>query len=215
MQQQTEELEELRAMLAKEKQKAKQIWRQKCEQQLSHEEAIDEKDMEIAVRLKARLLLSSNPIAECIYVCPWGTSLEKESRYPAPCRYPIDAGKPRPSIHSVLRAQTNSGTTVCSLLKEQQNGMFAWIGLESLLQLAGHLTGKARQEFSLLFSDDKDTFSSATVAMRKRLAAGSRVLVAQDFRHATQGPQEMVSDYILRLEIRVESGSHLLTHLTQ
>lgn len=37
MQQQDEELE---AILVKEKQKAKQIWREKCEQQLSHEETM-------------------------------------------------------------------------------------------------------------------------------------------------------------------------------
>ena len=47
-QQHNEELHGLRAVVAKEKQKVKRIWREKCEQQLSHEEAIDRKDMEIA-----------------------------------------------------------------------------------------------------------------------------------------------------------------------
>lgn len=49
-------------------------------------------------------------------------------------------------------------------------------------------------------SDDKDTFSSATVVMGSRLNVSSHVLAAQDFRYAAQGPQESVSDYILRLE---------------
>ena len=59
-QQHDEEPHGLRAVLAKEKQKVKRVWREKCEQQLSHEEAIDRKDMEIA-RLKARLLAVTSP----------------------------------------------------------------------------------------------------------------------------------------------------------
>ena len=36
--------------------------------------------------------------------------------------------------------------------------------------------------------------------MRSRLEVGSKTLAAQDFRQATQGSQETVSDYIIRLE---------------
>ena len=63
MQQQTEELEGLRATLAKEKQKAKRIWREKCEQQLSHDEAIDEKDGNSETKSKS---IGGDPaIAKC------------------------------------------------------------------------------------------------------------------------------------------------------
>ena len=54
-QQRNTELDEARTALEKEKRKVKRIWREKCEQQLSHEDAIDEKDMEIA-RLRACIL---------------------------------------------------------------------------------------------------------------------------------------------------------------
>ena len=93
----------------------------------------------------------------------------------------------------------------------------AWTDSERLLQLAGHLRGKARQQFSLLSSGDKATFFSATVAMRSRLDAGSHVLAAQYFRHATQGPQETVSDYILRLEkiFRRDYGREHMTEETR
>ena len=76
------------------------------------------------------------------------------------------------------------------------------------------MRGKARQEFSLLSSDDKATFSSTTVAMRSRLDAGSCALAAQDFRHATQGPQETVSDYILRLE-KIFRRAYGREHMTE
>ena len=75
-----------------------------------------------------------------------------------------------------------------------------WSDSECLLQLAGHLKGKARQEFSLLMPGEKSTFTMAKSALRSRLEMGSKTLAAQDFRHATQGTQEAVSDYVLRLE---------------
>ena len=47
---------------------------------------------------------------------------------------------------------------------------------------------------------EKSTFTMAKSALRSRLEMGSKTLAAQDFRHATQGTQEAVSDYMLRLE---------------
>ena len=128
--------------------------------------------MEIA-RLKACLLAATTlPSA---HASP-GTSLNKGRRYPVLCHHSISTEKPHPLFHSVLTAQMNSGMTGCPLLKEQQNGMPRQT--EHLLQLAGHLKGKARQEYSLLPSDDKATFSSAMVAMRSWLDAGNRALAA-------------------------------------
>ena len=95
-------------------------------------------------------------------------------------------------------------------MREQQNGMAGQI----LMQLAGHLRGKARQEFALLSADDKVTFANAIVAMRGKLDAGSRALAAQDFRHATQDPQETVSDYVLRLE-RIFRRAYGREHMTE
>ena len=41
------EVKQLKAALAKEKQKAKTFWCEKCEQQLVHKDALDKKDQEI------------------------------------------------------------------------------------------------------------------------------------------------------------------------
>ena len=43
-----EEIKQLQLSLDKEKQKAKRFWHLKCDQQLAHEEALEEKDKEIA-----------------------------------------------------------------------------------------------------------------------------------------------------------------------
>ena len=73
----------------------------------------------------------------------------------------------------------NSGTTGSPPLRAAEwNG---WTDSEHLLQLAGHLRGKARQEFALVSADDQVTFASAIVAMGGKLDAGCRALVAQDF----------------------------------
>ena len=60
--QQEAELGESKAVLEKEKRRVTRIWREKCDLQLSHEDAMDAKDVDIA-RLKARLLVVTSPAA--------------------------------------------------------------------------------------------------------------------------------------------------------
>ena len=75
-----------------------------------------------------------------------------------------------------------------------------WSDGDKLLQLAGHLRGRALQEWNLLGSDDKITFSSAVEALQARLDPGSKTMAAQDFRHSAQLENESVADFIRRLE---------------
>ena len=75
-----------------------------------------------------------------------------------------------------------------------------WSNEEKMMQLAGHLRGRALQEWNLLQDSDKGTFDMAIDAMRTRLDHGSRNVAAQDFRHTVQREQEPVSDFIRRLE---------------
>lgn len=76
----------------------------------------------------------------------------------------------------------------------------AWTDEEKLLQLAGHLRGRALQEWNLIPAGDRSTFDSAVSALRSRVEPGNRVLAGQDFRHARQEGSESVSEYIRRLE---------------
>ena len=75
-----------------------------------------------------------------------------------------------------------------------------WTEDELLLQLAGHLRGRAHQEWSLLGADEKRTYAEAVKALRLRLHPGSRTLAVQEFRHTSQGDSEKVADFIRRLE---------------
>ena len=58
------------------------------------------------------------------------------------------------------------------------------------MQLAGHMRGRALQEWDLLDESDKATFAVATQSLRSRLDPGSRALAAQDFHHTIQGEAE-------------------------
>ena len=71
-----------------------------------------------------------------------------------------------------------------------------WSDGESLKQLAGHLRGRALQEWNLLCEEEKATYQAAIHALRIRLNPGNRVLAAQDFRHAIQKESEGISDYV-------------------
>lgn len=68
------------------------------------------------------------------------------------------------------------------------------------MQLAGHLRGRARQEWSLLSDAVKVSYTEAIKALRLRLNPGSRTLAAQEFRHTSQSYNERVADFIRRLE---------------
>ena len=56
-----------------------------------------------------------------------------------------------------------------------------WTDDDLLIQLAGHLKGRALQEWDLLSDDEKRTYEVAVAALRSRLDHGSKVLAAQDF----------------------------------
>ena len=77
---------------------------------------------------------------------------------------------------------------------------YNWTEEEKLMQLAGHLRGRARQEWDLLLDEEKGGYSRAIQALRGKLEPVNKALAAQDFCHISQGEQETVADLIRRLE---------------
>ena len=65
-----------------------------------------------------------------------------------------------------------------------------WSDEEALIQLAGHLRGRALQEWTLLRSTEKGSPDAVVCALWGCLDPGSRALAAQDFRHASQREKE-------------------------
>ena len=80
------DLVKTKALLAKEKEKTRQLWQKQCEQHLAHEEEMDEKDAEIE-KLKADLEKLSSPGLgpPAIEECPT-TSAQLDGRSTAPTR---------------------------------------------------------------------------------------------------------------------------------
>jgi len=83
---------------------------------------------------------------------------------------------------------------------ERASSWNGWSEDERLMQLAGHLRGRALQEWNLLTKEDRASYGLAVGALRERLDPGSQALAQQDFRHAIQAESECVADYIRRLE---------------
>ena len=81
-----------------------------------------------------------------------------------------------------------------------------WTPEESLMQLAGHLRGRALQEWKLLLPDDRKSYQAAVKALKERLDPGNQTLAALDFRHTSQKNGESVSDFIGRLENVFQTG---------
>lgn len=85
------------------------------------------------------------------------------------------------------------------------------------MQFAGHLKGRALQEYNLLRLEERASFEDAKEALRSRLEPGSKAVAAQDFRHATQRDSEAVSDFIRRLErtFRIAYGRDVMSNETR
>ena len=137
-QQHDEELHGLRAVVAKEKQKVKRIWWEKCEQ-LSHEEAIYRKDMEIA-RLKARLLAVTSPPSPPTSPGSSIRVVEDEPRRPSSSHR---RGKASP-VDSFSAESLDEQWDDWLPTLERAAEWNGWTDSERLLQLAGHLRGKTR-----------------------------------------------------------------------
>jgi len=83
---------------------------------------------------------------------------------------------------------------------ERASSWNGWSEEDKLLQLAGHMRGRALQEWNLIAEDDTSTYLSATEALCACLDPGNKTLAAQDFRHTVQGSGESITDFICRLE---------------
>ena len=205
------ELTSVREALTREKQKVKRMWRQRCEQLLTHEDQQEAKDAEIrALKMElARLRVprervsehSTTPVHNPVTVTNVGDST-------APERLQGEtAGRTRTSrVGKAPPVDTFTGEN-CDVLWEDWLPTFEraahwnnWSEDEKLLQLAGYLRKKALQEWNLLSGTQKSSFTVATEEMQDRLDPGSKALAAQDFRHTVQSPKESVSDFIRRLE---------------
>ena len=81
-----------------------------------------------------------------------------------------------------------------------------WTSDEALMQLSGHLKGRALQEWKLLTPDHKTSYQTAIKALREKLDPGNQTLAALDFRHTTQKAGEPVSDFIGCLEQIFQTG---------
>ena len=216
-----EEVSDLRTELASEKDKVKRIWRLNCEQLATHDSECSSKDTEI-VALKARI--SELETSE-------GASPAHVGSTRMPLATSLDTSFTAPSLTSTLVKRRGKAPPVDAYTGENPEIRFedwlptlsraatwnSWSSGECLMQLAGHLRGKALQEWNLLSSEDMSTYETATRALRKRLDPQNRVLAAQDFRHALQGESESVADYIRRLErhFQIAYGSESLTTETR
>ena len=75
-----------------------------------------------------------------------------------------------------------------------------WTEDELMLKLARHLCECTLQEWSVLNSSDKASYTKAVKALRLHLDPGSCTLAAQELHHTSQGDHEKVADFTKRLE---------------
>ena len=71
-----------------------------------------------------------------------------------------------------------------------------WTPDETLMQLAGHLRGRASQKWQLLLPENRASYQVAVKALREKLDPGNQTLAALDFCHTSQQSSETALDSI-------------------
>ena len=203
------EVERVKAELVEEREKRRQLWQTTCQQVAEQDRLLSTKEDEL---LALRTQLASLSPRTVLPRVEEEDSSER-ARSPSEARAPPPLIPPRSVAHE-SRTRRGKAPPVEPFTGENAEVQFedwlptleraaAWNGWSEedlLLQLAGHLRGRAFQEWNLLQSGDKATFPQAKEALQLRLDPGSKVLAAQDFRHTIQGSDEKVTDFVRRLE---------------
>lgn len=207
------EVRGLERKLSEEKARFRNLWRTNCQCLAEYDEVIVAKDSEIE-ELKRQLSSHTGgdqPSRETPAITAPGIPMRASSEVQAGGESPTRQ-EPSHSVGSRKRrgkappVDPFTGEDVETRLDEWIPSLERacvwndWTEEELLLQLAGHLRGRALQEWGLLDSDTKKSYTQAVEALRLRLDPGSRTLAAQDFRHTAQNDDERVADFIRRLE---------------
>ena len=200
----TGEVASLKASVQAEKLKAKRFWRLHCEQMLREEDLLQAKETEIA-ELREQLNIQETSPRSTSNARTLETSPTRSATIGHECETTIH---PTPSVRRgkapPVKAFTGDEATVhwddWLPTLERAATWNNWSEQEKLIQLAGHLRGKAQREWDLMAENSKASFGAAVKALRARLDSGSRAVAAQDFRHLSQQTTESAADFICRLE---------------
>ena len=189
--------------------KAKRFWRQQCEQLALHEASLEQKDAEIA-RLKEEVVKLESPNrrshggeSQATRVgMTYKSQTEPSDRGMSEPRSNDETLSSTPATHSRdsparMHSRRGKAPPLDCFSGENPEITFEdwlpslervarwneWPEEDTLLQLAGHLRGRALQEWLLLTQESKNTLQIATAALTAKLETRSKVLAAQDFRH--------------------------------
>ena len=209
------EVSRLGELLKKETERVSEMWRMSCAQVAGFDEAITAKDTEIE-SLRGRI----SELEASVGRRPMGPALVPAAAPTVHPPGPVASGHVRltslapHSIRASAPVRRGKAPPVNEFSGEDPEYLLedwlpslervslwnAWSEEEQMIQLAGHLKGRALQEWNLLHPDQRSTFARAIEVLRSRLDSASKVVAAQDFRHTAQRDEEPVSDFINRLE---------------
>ena len=182
----------------RQKERYAQLWRMNCEQLEEFDKTLVDKEERIRSLLeKIQQLEAGNH--EPVAAVPPATTLATTPTTKMPTANLGRRGK-APPVDQFSGDQRDLTFDDWLPTLERAAQWNAWTEAELLLQLAGHLRGRAFQEWNLIRDDDRQDYSRAVKSLKERLDPGLRTLAAQDFRHTRQKESETVTDFIRRLE---------------
>ena len=180
----------------------KDMWKLSCEQLTEVDSTLSEKDEEIG-RLNEELirLHRSSPSAGSGTSEVSEVSVEEDETVQVPCSSHscVPHGK-APLVDPLTGEDPECHLDDWLPTLKKVADWNGWTAEDLMIQLAGQLKGTALQEWNLFSGSEKTMYELATFTLRSKLDPGSKIMAAQDFRHASQEENEKVDDFVHRLE---------------
>ena len=218
-----EEVRQLKESMQREREKYTTLWRMNCEQFIEQDKEIETLqsrvlELEMGSRVRHPEHTPLAHLDSATDLVPSVSPLHGARRPEEPAvgrRCPVySPSVPSRTIRGAGEARRGKAPPIDPFSGESPDVLFEdwlpalrraaewnrWSNEETLIQLAGHLRGRALQEWGLLSAHEKASLDQAVTTMRNRLDPCSRALAAQDFRHTCQQENESVADFIRRLE---------------
>lgn len=192
------EVSELSAQLERATARVKELWSDQCALSVESDRQLVQAEIEIE-QLKSQLAGNPTVLVGDTLLPSRTSTVPKPTGRPV-ARTPVQRRGRAPPVEPFAGEVETQRVDDWLPTLERAATWNEWTEDELLLQLAGHLRGRALQEWELLSEDDRGSYSQAVTALRTRLDPGSKTLAAQDFRHTTQREAESVADFIRRLE---------------
>ena len=180
--------------------KVELLWKLNCYQLAEMDSSLLQKEEEIgSLRAEVAQLHGTSPVSRM----PLEDTESVVEEYGTTCRdqlHGMHRGKAPPPVETFSGEDAENRFDDWLPTLRRTADWNGWTTEGMLIQLAGHMKGRALQEWKSIPTTEKNSYNWAVATLRNRLEPVNKIMAGQDFRHASLEESGRVRDFICRLE---------------